>query len=689
MAAFESFQDEMLRQGALLATLQTNYRSHEGLLSPVNGTFSRLMKEEKYVQPPYISLEPSPGQEKKEGWHFAQIQNPSEGSLKAEEAKRKEGEVIAKWIKKHVGKDLGGVPLEYRHCCLLFRSGNHFEPYLDALKEAGIPYLAEGEKFFYQTLEVTEFLNLVSAVANPDDKLALVGVLRSPVGGLTDDEILRLKLKESLDYRKSLPLLKDKLEPLFKTLRRLSEMRDFLPVSQVIQEIFRQTWVLEFVLHSRYGEQALANILKIQSLADRWSENNPLTLNEFVRRFKEYREDEKEEGENPLADMKVDAVKLMTIHKAKGLEFPVVFLPNLFSPKGGANNRPLLLRDWKSGKIGLRLPRTKKVNGAMILLEEAFRKKEEAEELRVFYVAVTRAKTQVHCLLREGKVPAGSLAQFLQKAGFWPTKEGPVLDFGGETVPFDRIPWGEKPTLQDFSLSKEKLGAGWNPKILAALQLKRKKEEQRIHESLLIESPTHLMQSTSKTQESQENEKWRVLEDNEPVFDSSSVKLGLVCHKILEDWDFSVKGQQQQAALSNLLAKSARLFELPPSDTPSGLILEEAKKILLTFFKSGVYKEISKGKILARELPFLYPLKQTHSHDSELMRGVIDLLYEKNGNLVIADYKTTKLKGLSPKSAAEPYRIQGDQYKKAIKNVLKKGAQFEIIFLREGQSVLI
>jgi ATP-dependent helicase/nuclease subunit A len=146
---------------------------------------------------------------------------------------------------------------------------------------------------------------------------------------------------------------------------------------------------------SGHGEQALANLAKIERLAHEWSEREPLTLSAFVKKFKKHRRDEREEGENPLADAGYDAVKVMTIHKAKGLEFPVVILPNLSAERRAAASKGNLQRIWGLNAVGLRLGTSGATNAAMVHLENLIREREEAEEMRVFYVAATRAKEKM------------------------------------------------------------------------------------------------------------------------------------------------------------------------------------------------------------------------------------------------------------------------------------------------------
>jgi len=180
---------------------------------------------------------------------------------------------------------------------------------------------------------VVDFLNLLSVVANPSDTLSLVGVLRSAAGGLTDAEILELQRAGGLDFRRPTKNHRSKVERLYRTLNELSREASVRPVGEMIRIILERVWSLELASQSEHGDQAMANLIKIGLLADKWNDQSPLTLLSFVRRFEAYRNDEREEGENPLADVKYDAVKVMTIHKAKGLNFPLCFCRTFPHPR--------------------------------------------------------------------------------------------------------------------------------------------------------------------------------------------------------------------------------------------------------------------------------------------------------------------------------------------------------------------
>ena len=180
-----------------------------------------------------------------------------------------------------------------------------------------------------------------------------------------------------------------------------------------LRKILSALWVREL----SGGEQAKANIEKVLRLAQTWSESTPQTLPEFVAHFSKYRDEERDEGENPLADAMFDAVKVMTIHKAKGLEFPVVFLPNLSGGRRAFADRPRVERSWRSGSVGIRLRGSDATNAAAAMLDVQSKRHDEAEEVRVLYVAATRAKNRLIGTMSKSGGQPGPFAKLLSDSG--------------------------------------------------------------------------------------------------------------------------------------------------------------------------------------------------------------------------------------------------------------------------------
>ena len=676
MAAYQEITGLMEKDGAIKTTLSANFRSRPHLLQFVNAVFPSIMEEEPYVQPVYTPLDAGREADRAPAVSFSFVTRRG-GAGNADEFRRFEADLIAKWIDEHVAGEGKKSDLHYSDIALLFRSANAFSPYLDAFKSRGIPYLAEGEKYFYRTPEVVDFLNLISAIANPDDTLALVGVLRSPLGGLTDGEIFQLKQAKGLTPQQEPPLFSDKIGSLFRTLRELSLEARLKPVVDVIRDLFEKTWLLELTSQSTHGDQAIANLLKIQRLAVHWSSRGTMSLSDFIQRFQRYREDEREEGENPLADVKYDAVKVMTVHKAKGLEFPVVFLANLCAANRPSFEKPLLVRDWKANRVGLRLKKGKWTNSSMVDVEETIVKKEKAEEVRVFYVAMTRAKDQVMAVLNPEVKRGSRFASYLKTAGAWPREGETEFRIGESVIPVQPVVWDGSLSFEGRRTLIPSLHPRWDPLLLAG-ELKARSENFQ----LLMKRRT----AASPTLDSREPEKGRFIDDEAGEGSFDPIQVGLLCHNVMEHWDFKTLPRSIGTSIEKQLTRSAQRLELVPKDPASALVLSEAKDILTGFFSSAAYDRLKRAEIFGREIPFLYPITSPRKDGAVLMRGVMDVLYMLDGQLVVGDYKTNRVGGSSLEKVAESYRAQGDAYRQAVKLTFKQDPIFELIFLREGKT---
>ncbi|HHT9116087.1 MAG TPA: UvrD-helicase domain-containing protein, partial [Candidatus Wunengus californicus] len=390
--------DETLR-------LQENFRSHAGIIEVVNQLFyGRVMVEQPGLQPRYIPIHAN--RQKKypsQKVEIVLVLDKEGEELKADEAREAEAEWIARWITKHVDNEViqGTLAentlrkLKYKDVALLLRAFTQVRPYVEALKRYGIPYIVEGEKYFYTTQEILDFMNLLRVVENPHDTIALVGILRSPIVGLTDREIYELK-DSSLE--KLSPDLKVIVENFYDFLRKVHARAGTIPVSQLITEIIDSTHIAEITACAWHGEQKLANIWKLYQMACDMEQSEGISLKTFIERIKTRIKEAREEGESPLSDETLDVVKILTIHKSKGLEFPVVIFGNLHGEvKKDNETQDALVFDWTSSTTGIVIGRGNQQvrNFQSIVIEKKLNDRSWEEEKRVLYVAMTRAKERL------------------------------------------------------------------------------------------------------------------------------------------------------------------------------------------------------------------------------------------------------------------------------------------------------
>ena len=680
IAAFEEFWKRLVDQGAVEAALSENFRSHAHILETVNGLFPAIMHQETFLQPEYQPL--SPGRAAGVGGcEVVTIAIPEGVTANADALRAFEGRTVAEWITNNVGKEVNGRPLKFGDVAILLRGTSAFQPYLDALRERGVPFLAEGEKTYYHRPEVLEFTNLLSVIAEPSDALALAGVLRSPMGGLTDADIAALASSGGLNVLCRPRGLAPSVERLYDRIAELSTLAHAVPVPDLIQKVFDSTWLLELAAARRHGEQAVANLRKIAQLAERWIESEPMTLRAFVRRLRLYREDRKDEGENPLADVQYDAVRVMTIHKAKGLEFPVVFLPNLAAEAAAASiEREIFRTDWRTGRVGVFLPGRKITNAARVLIDEDVERREDAEEVRVFYVAMTRARDRLIVFLRSGGRRSGVFSGFVEAAAGTPETNCPHLNFGGARAPVTWLSWERRGPPAAVPAEKG-FTEGWALPALAAAVLRRRDERLALRKSRLFLTPTA---SLAAGHAKREPEKRKLTIDDDAELDRTPpILIGHICHAIMEGWDLTADRATIGKRLKTAITQSAARFGLLPENPDYGSVVGEVDEIMTVFFASSAFAHLSASRIDGREVPFFYPMGTGDA--ARLMRGVMDVIYSDEKGLVVGDYKTNRVDASTIEAVAEGYRPQGEAYLNAIRKATGLPAEFELIFLRTGE----
>ncbi|HWO40628.1 MAG TPA: UvrD-helicase domain-containing protein, partial [Candidatus Eisenbacteria bacterium] len=424
----------VLAQGGIECLLRANFRSHGRILDVVNGIFGRLIRPQAGLQPEYVPIrahqagEPESAEDTGSFRRVAFSRIASAGELPGGAARRREAESLARWLseevlgKKRIRNSSGEwVSVQPGDVAFLFRRLTQVHLYLEPLRRYGIPYVVEGEKHFYATQEIVDAVNLLRAVIDPYDRAALVGVLRSPLGAVTDREIYELHRAGLLDYRlagRREALAKGAFASvcdLYAALGRLHREAPRLAVGEALRKIFDEIPLRILAARSFNGEQAVANLEKIRELAAAMGRATNTTLPDVVRQLERRVLELEEEAESGLGEESVDAVRILSIHKAKGLEFPVVILPDAAAaPAGRRATQSGAVCDWSSGLVALET--ADGCNLAAIYLDDKNRACEEAEEKRLFYVAMTRAREHVLISCPPGRVERGSFADMLERS---------------------------------------------------------------------------------------------------------------------------------------------------------------------------------------------------------------------------------------------------------------------------------
>jgi ATP-dependent helicase/nuclease subunit A len=699
--AFDRVVEKIGGSGGLECQLTTNFRSHGSVLAVVNAVFERLFVEKAHLQPKHVPLQPRPGRPALTSqpgvWLRVITAKEEEEELDSVQAARAEAEALARWLKNevigrmHCQDALGrSLPMEPGHIALLFRKLTQAQEYLDALRRHDLLYVTDGEKHFYRRQEIVDLINVLRCLDNPHDRIALVGVLRSALGGLTDRALFELGRRGPFDYRDRRSLdgwehpAGEAVRRLYGRLAELSEEIGRHPLPAVLDLLFARLPVLELAAASADGEQAVANLLKIRQIGADLSDRPHLTLSRFVDLMVERLNDPPDEAESALAEESLEAIRVLTIHKAKGLEFPLVVLPGLHQSTNADRGLPLLVHDWSTGVQGVSLG--DRVTPGAILASEKQRAREVAERRRLLYVGMTRARDTLVLSGAKTRHPdRGSIFAMLQEAAGQELgiAEQAEVKFGGQAVSQCVVEASEgRRRRQQRGGTAESDGAReWTP-ILERWKVREQTCAAALSAAAFL-TPSLLMKTDGPALD-------RPLLTGDRSFAGLA---GVLTHRMLEAWKFSEDLQPLEAALRNIGAG------LPEQ------VCQESRMILQGFFSSGVYARLCRARILGREVPFVMPWRSNAQANRDLslvtrhsplsvMEGVIDLIYELNGEYWIADYKTDQFSRdqarieVEVKSKIEAYRPQLTVYRQAVQTALAvPQVRAQVIFLRLARAV--
>ena len=688
--AYRRAVDRITACGGRKLTLNNSFRSPSGIVTPVNALFeSWIGREATDEQPAYEPIVSALESEGGGGPPVAIWSVAAAGNV--EERRRAEGEAIAAWIAGNLDRvEATGEPLQRRHVALLFRALTSVSVYTQALRGAGLPFVVEGGKNFYERPEVGDLIAFLRAAANPNDGAELLAVLRGPLGGVEDAELAGFAAAGGR-FDSPGPAGADGTR--FPGVRRTldfiesfrSGMRGRSP-DDIIRSALRETPLI--VLHASQfeGAQRVANLRKLAARAEDLARRG-LSLEETLGALEEEFQEAREEGESPLADETVDAVRILSVHKAKGLEFPVVIVPDVGrEPRGGG--RPGMEAAWVEGPgpglLALRLA-DGTTNTAWIRHARAARRHEEAEEKRVLYVACTRAKRRL-ILVNSSDGRRAPWRDALGSLGYSIAEGFPADGLLRGGLVEHRIIRAPSPRP---AAARTVIAAKWKE---AALCFERAATVAAAARPPL-RSPAAAAEGDSlgATAEPPLDEDGRPARLPAPARRSAGLAreaarlAGSAVHAALERWNLKAHrsiGDLARRALDRLLAEEE-------GDAPDpGLrarAAAETGRIVDEILRSPLPARLSSLSILGREVPLLFKDGQ-----GVTWSGVCDLIYrDEQGRIVAADYKTERLEE-EPGPAAERYRAQMQVYVEALRRALPdETVRGEIIFVRPGISVVL
>lgn len=631
--------------------------------------------------------------------------------------------------------------VHYRDIVILLRSITGWaDVFLKVLTEAGIPAHTASQTGYFSTVEIQTILSMLSLLDNPLQDIPAAAVLSSPIGGMNGEELARIRaaskehfyflaLEEFAQYGGSQKdedaLLRKKAAAFLEMYRKLRRLTPYTPIHKLIQIVLQETGYASYIQAMPAGEQRRANVDMLLEKAIAYEKTSYKGLFHFVRYIEKLKKYEVDFGEADITSENENVVRIMSIHKSKGLEFPVVFVSGMSKQFNKQDIRSRLILHPEHG-IGLDYidteKRIRKPGFIKKVLENEIGIENQGEELRVLYVALTRAKEK---LIMTGAVKEELSAQDAA------LPEGRPMDYFARYHASSYLDWvyscvaGDPDTyhLRICQPKELQLQEAVEAAIEKLDQMQVKNLYQTADQSLYEEldaklswqypfaSDMDLKTKISVTElkrrrnmvleeDTPAQEEWFVDEQESmiPAFMRTEGKetghgalRGSAVHKIMEEVDF-VQSAASKDRTADIRAQIAHMLE-------EQRITQEMKemvnpRMLGRFLESPLAVRMAEAQQrgrLYKEQPFVMgiPASRVYEGASEelvLIQGIVDVYWVEDDGLVILDYKTDAVS--KAEQLTDRYRVQLELYAEALQKATGERLKEKLIYSFSLQKVI-
>ncbi|MBO1002959.1 helicase-exonuclease AddAB subunit AddA [Pseudogracilibacillus auburnensis] len=636
--------------------------------------------------------------------------------------------------------------IQYRDIVILQRSLTGAPTIVDELKKQGIPVYAELRTGYFVAIEIQVMINMLKIIDNPYQDIPLASVLRSPIVGLNEEQLTQIRLTKRYEsfYVALKRYAKDNQDGSILVQHFLDQHKKFRQLtkegalSELIWQIYRDTGYYDFVGGIPGGRQRQANLRALYDRARGYESTSFRGLFRFLRFIERMQEQNKDLGEARALSEQEDVVRIMTIHKSKGLEFPVVIIGGMNKEFNFSDIRAKYILDKDQGFATKFIDPVKRITYPTLyyvsLQQESLRKL-LAEEMRVLYVAMTRAKEKL--------VMIGNVASFEKKQEKWLQitdhldwilpkqlrKEAKTyLDWVGPALirhHQSSLLLGEEELAVDMPDEIRKDPSQWKLDIVSATKLTNinaqveetkeklkntiihwenalhanpvfeKEVEERLSFQYTFQEATEARAKQSVTEIKRRQELADVYSDQQltlpfraplrqrPSFMQvektlTAAEIGTAMHTVM-----------QHLPISRPLSKEDIKEYVSIFVGEEKITEKEAEVIDLDaiehFYSTDLAKRMFRSENVEREVPFTYTLEasevypnwSSETNEKVLLQGVIDCIIYTDKGAIILDYKTDKITDemitdeLITKLKAR-YKIQINLYKQALEDILQQ-----------------
>ncbi len=637
MAIYSNLRQRVLKDNGAVLPLAANRRSRRTILAWVNTVMAKLIGEggDPGVQPPYQEIHWTRAEDLA-GPGVAFTGGESEG-LSAQDVRWLEADAIASLCRRvvverwEVKEAEGSVYARFRHIAILIPTRVILPALERALADAGVPFRVESGSLVYRTQEVRDLINCLGAIDDPSDEVAVVAALRSPAFACSDVDLARHRAGGGrFDY--SSRDLESRQGPVAAGLRTLAkyhgQRRDW-SLAALVERFAGECGLAETGVLDQGDRNGYRRVRFIVEQARTFEASGPESLRAFVSWMERRSGDQILDNEGSALDEDEDAVRVLTVHSAKGLEFPIVFVAGLGS---APLNRPgCFLLDRTGDEVAVAVGSSSRSQRFELGRAEELRALEQqhtdAEYARLLYVAATRAKDHLVLSLYHASRAKGCGARRLIEAGARehaselaavegePTKAQPfaglVVDDGGAM------------TQAEFTAAREALAAAAKQRHYTSATAITRAQTQR--------------EDDEKPEREDESEPWSR--------GRAATNLGRAVHAAIQSLPLDAR-EEQIAAFSRAQAVAEAI---PDRAAEVSHLVRRA----LASRAAGRARQAARA---LREVPFALRL------DGTVLEGFIDLLIDAVDGLEIVDWKTDQVSEAQAQERLRRYELQAGLY---------------------------
>lgn len=728
MEKFDTYQKQ--DGNCVRVDLKQNFRSRREVTDCVNDVFYQIMHRNLggveydedaalYPAAQFPETEPA-GENVYEPEFLVALSEKEEESDRTREAR-----MIARRMHQLVGrlpvrdKETGELrPARFGDMVILLRTTSGWdEEFKKVLQESQIPVHVTSKTGYFAAREVQDVLNFLRVLDNPLQDIPMFGVMRCAIGGFSDEEIALLRSRDesrklSLYECMKMAAREDQTAPgkcqtLLSLIERFRGYAVYLPIHNLMERFLEETGYLYLVSAMPGGGQRKTNVEMLLARAEGYERTSYTGLFHFIRYIELLEKYDVDYGEAGTEDENADVVRIMSIHKSKGLEFPICFVAGLSKRFNRQDAAQPVIMDMDLG-LGVDcidpVARTKTGTLKKSVLAGKLLTDSLGEELRVLYVAMTRAEEKLiltACCKETAAAAPVSPVRLREASVFsdillpaWRAAGRSLQCFDGKDLLKEELDemaagLGAKQVLkqldgaacddQELSALTERMNSPYPHENLQDLFVKTTVSELKkagMQEELepgaeLFPEPEIVPYLPRFVRETQEQ--------------AGGSDRGSAYHRLLELWPFeetTAVGMVRRETVEALIAQKSDTGELTAEYRP--LINPwKISAFLKTDLARRMHRAAGRGE-LYKEQPFVLGLSadrlkaQLPGTETVLIQGIIDVFFEEDGELVLADYKTDAVK--EAEELVRRYRVQLDYYAMALERLLGKRVKERIIY---------